>query len=134
MRIPNVLDFRTKIIILHGWSNWISTQGINISVSEAWSVHNLKVKVLQHVNPSASLAMCIRHSCQPFEWFVISAQNKVIPVKVLPKVHDAPYECITLSLHGMEFLQCICQTLVGIGYHLLQFPFFLGQNGSDPFG
>jgi hypothetical protein len=63
LRIPNVLDFLTKIIILHGWFNWISTQGINVSVSEAWSVHNLKAKVLQHVNPSASPAMCIRHSC-----------------------------------------------------------------------
>jgi hypothetical protein len=46
LRIPNVLDFLTEIIIFHGWSNWISTQGFNISVFEAWSVHNLKAKVL----------------------------------------------------------------------------------------
>jgi hypothetical protein len=128
------LDFLTKIIILHGWSNWISTQGINVSVFEAWSVHNLKAKVLQHVNPSASPTMCVRHGCQSLKWFVISAQNKVIPIQVLPKVHDAPYECITLSFHGMEFLLCLCQTLAGIGYHLLQFPFSLGQNGFDPLG
>jgi hypothetical protein len=99
LRIPNVLDFPIEIIILHGWSNWISTQSINISVSEAWSVYNLKAKVLQHVNPSASPTMCVRHSCQPLQWFVISAQNEVIPVQVVPEVHDAPYECIALSLH-----------------------------------
>ncbi len=134
LSISNVLDLLTEIIIFLGWSSWVSAQGINVGVSKTRSVHNLEAKILQHVDPSTLPPMCIRYSCQPLEWLVISAQNKVVLIQVLPKVHDAPYECIALSFHRMELLLCLRQTLAGIGYHLLQLPFPLGQNGSDPLG
>jgi hypothetical protein len=46
MRIPDVLDLLTEVIIIPGWSNWIPTQSINISMSETWSVYYLEAKVL----------------------------------------------------------------------------------------
>jgi hypothetical protein len=43
---PKVLHFFTKIIIFHRHPNWISAQGINIGMSDTWTVYNPKAEVL----------------------------------------------------------------------------------------
>jgi hypothetical protein len=53
------MDFFTKVIIIRGWSNWISTQSINICMSEPWSMYYFEIEVLQHVNPPTFPTMCI---------------------------------------------------------------------------
>jgi len=44
--VPDVLDFFTEVIIIHGWSNWIPTQSIDIRMSETWSVYYFETKIL----------------------------------------------------------------------------------------
>jgi hypothetical protein len=58
---PDVLDFFTEVTIIHGWTNWIPIQSIDIRMSEIWSVDYFETEVLQHVHPPASPAMRIGH-------------------------------------------------------------------------
>jgi hypothetical protein len=89
-RIRNVLYLFIEVIVVGGWSNRISTQCIHVHVPESRSMYYLEAKILEHVHPPSSSAMCILHSSPPFKRLVVRAQDEMIPVQILPEVHDAP--------------------------------------------
>jgi hypothetical protein len=55
----NILDFLIEVIIICGLPYWISTQSICICMSQAESMQYLEAKILQHIDPSSSPAMCV---------------------------------------------------------------------------
>jgi len=44
--IPNVLDLLTKVIIIHGWTHWISTWSINICMFKSWLVQYFEIEIM----------------------------------------------------------------------------------------
>jgi hypothetical protein len=129
--VCKVLDLKIKIIIVCSNSHRIFAQCICIGVLHTWSMYDLETEILEHVDPTSPSSICIRHRCQPFQWLMICSQNKVGAMQILPKVHDAPNQCITFPFHGVELLLNRCQSLTGVRHNSFLPAFLLRQDGTD---